>query len=105
MFWIVKSRCILTKLAAIRSSHRSDSVRKGVLRNFANFTGNTCARVSFFIKLQTSEPQACNFIKIETLAQVFSGEFCEISKNTSFKEHLWATVSVLFKNFLFCVGY
>ena len=26
--------------------------------------------------------QACNFIKIETLAQVFSSEFCEISKDT-----------------------
>ena len=29
-----------------------------------------------------SSPQACNFIKKETLAQVFSCEFCEISKNT-----------------------
>ena len=27
-------------------------------------------------------PQACNFIKKETLAQVFTSEFCEISKNT-----------------------
>ena len=27
-------------------------------------------------------PQACNFIKKETLAQVFSWEFCKISKNT-----------------------
>ena len=27
---------------------------------------------------------ACNFIKKETLAQVFSFEFCEISKNTFF---------------------
>ena len=27
---------------------------------------------------------ACNFIKKETLAQVFSCEFCEISKNTLF---------------------
>ena len=27
---------------------------------------------------------ACNFIKKETLAQVFPGEFCEISKNTFF---------------------
>ena len=27
-------------------------------------------------------PEACNFIKKETLAQVFSCEFCEISKNT-----------------------
>ena len=30
---------------------------------------------------------ACNFIKKETLAQVFSYEFCEISKNTFFTEH------------------
>ena len=28
--------------------------------------------------------EACNFIKKETLAQVFSCEFCEISKNTFF---------------------
>ena len=27
-------------------------------------------------------PQACNFIKKETLAQVFSCEFCEIAKDT-----------------------
>ena len=66
---------------------------------------NTCARVSFWIKLQASRSQACNFIKIETLAQVFSSEFCEISKNTFFTEHLWATVSMLFKNLPFCVGY
>ena len=26
-------------------------------------------------------PEACNFIKKETLAHVFSCEFCEISKN------------------------
>ena len=37
-----------------------------------------------------TRPQACNFIKKEILAQVFSGEFCEISKNTFFTEHLWA---------------
>ena len=29
-------------------------------------------------------PQVCNFIKKETLAQVFSREFCEISKNNFF---------------------
>ena len=44
----------------------------------------TYARVSFLIKLQ-----ACNFIKKETLAQMFSCEFCEIVKNTFFIEHLW----------------
>ena len=40
------------------------------------------------------EPQACNFIKKETLAQVFSCKFCENSKNTFFTEHIWATASV-----------
>ena len=39
----------------------------------------TPRRVSFLIKLQGS---ACSFINKETLAQVFSCEFCEISKNT-----------------------
>ena len=38
-------------------------------------------------------PQACNFIKKESLALVFSCEFCEISKSTSFTEHLWTTAS------------
>ena len=36
-----------------------------------------------------------NFIKKEILAQVFFCEFCEISKNAFFTEHLWATASVL----------
>ena len=41
--------------------------------------------------------QACNYIKKETLAQVFFCEFCEISKNTLFTEHLWTTASDLSK--------
>ena len=49
-----------------------------------NSQKNTCARVSFLIKLQ-----ACNFIKKETLAQVLSCEFWEISKNSFFTEHFW----------------
>ena len=40
------------------------------------------------------KPQACNFIKKETLAQVFFCEFCEIFKNTFFTEHLRTIVSV-----------
>ena len=36
-------------------------------------------------------PEAGNFIKKEALAQVFPCEFCEISKNTFFAEHLWVT--------------
>ena len=64
--------------AIYRGSHPEVFYKKGVLRNFAKFTGNTCARVSFLIKLQAS---ACNFIKKETLTQVFSCEFCKVSKN------------------------
>ena len=52
--------------------------RKFFLEISQNSQGNTCARVSSLIKLQGS---ACNFIKKETLAQVFSCEFCEIYKN------------------------
>ena len=56
------------------SSHHTCSIIKGVLRNFAKFTGK--------------------HLKKDTLGQVFSCEFCEISKNTFFKEHLWAAASV-----------
>ena len=40
------------------------------------------------------EGLACNLIKIETLAQVFSCEFSEISKSTFFKEYIWVTASI-----------
>ena len=38
-------------------------------------------------------PKACNFIKKETLAQLFSCKFCEISKDTLFYKNLWMTAS------------
>ena len=37
--------------------------------------------------------KACNFIKKDTSTQLFSCEYCEIFKNTSFEEHLWTSVS------------
>ena len=46
-----------------------------------NLQENTCARVSFLIKLQVSD---CNLIVKETLPHVFSYKFCKISKNTFF---------------------
>ena len=51
--------------------------------------------VSFLIKLQASA-SACYFIKKETLAQVFSYEFCKISENIFFTDHLWTTASFSF---------
>ena len=44
-----------------------------------NLQENTCARVSFLIRLQLKlKATARNFIKKETLVQVFCCEFCEI---------------------------
>ena len=53
-----------------------------------NSQGNMQAKVSFLIKLQV---ETCNFIKKETLAQVFPCEFFKIFKNNFFTEHLWTT--------------
>ena len=36
-------------------------------------------------------------LKKETVAQVFSCEFCKISTNTVFTEHLWATTYEVIK--------
>ena len=49
-------------------------VKKVFSEILQNSQENTCARASLLIK----------FIKIETLAQVFSCEFCEIFKNAFF---------------------
>ena len=69
-----------------RSSHRRCFVKKGVLRNLTKFTGKYLYQRDFLIKLQ-----ACNFVKTESLVQVFSCEFCEISKKTFFTEDLRET--------------
>ena len=62
-----------------RSSHQEVFCKKGVLRHFAKFTGKQLCQSLFFNK---AADQACNFIKKETLAQVFSSQFCKISKST-----------------------
>ena len=62
----------------VKSSRPEVSIKKVFLKTLQNSQENTCARVSFLIKLQ-AEACNCNFIKIETLAQVFSYEFFEIS--------------------------
>ena len=42
-----------------------------------------------FSKIHKKTPVAESFFNKETLGQVFSYEFCQISKNTFFIEHLW----------------
>ena len=69
------------------------SVRKDILRNFAKFTGkHPCQRLFFN---EVAGLRAATLLK-EALAQVFSCEFCEISKKNLFTEHFWVTASVFF---------
>ena len=60
-------------------------VRRLFLKVSQNSQENTIVRASFSIKLQAS---TCNFIEKETLAQVFSCEFCEILKKTFLTDNL-----------------
>ena len=56
--------------------------KKFILKNFAKFTGKHLCQGLFFNKVAGLRPHACNSIKKETPALVFSCEFCEISNNT-----------------------
>ena len=71
----------LLLLLIIRSSRTEVFCKKVILRNFKKFTGKHLCQSLFFNKVAGS---TYNFIKKETLEQVFSCEFCEISKNTFF---------------------
>ena len=53
---------------------------------YCKFTGKHQCQSIFLI-------QPSNFVKKESLAQLFSCEFCKISKNTFFTEHLYVTAS------------
>ena len=76
MLTISKVFKFLSTLPVCRSSRPEVLFKKGVLRNFAKFTEKHLCQ------------QACNFIKKESLAVVFSCEFCKICKNTFFTEQL-----------------
>ena len=69
------------KLTHFRSSYHRCSVKKAALKKFAKFTGIHLCQSLFLIMLQAD---AWNFIKKDTLAQVFSCEFCKIFGSTSF---------------------
>ena len=73
------------------------SVKKVFLKISQNSEENTCVRVSFSIKLP--DYQVCNFIRKETLPQVFSCEFYKIFKNTFFyRPPLVAASNISFLN-------
>ena len=80
---------------------QSCSTKKVFLKISQNSQVNTCARVSFLIKLQAWGLQ----LYYKTLAQVFSCEICEIFKNTLFKEYFWwLFLKISFLFFLFILS-
>ena len=83
----VRERMLKTEAVVQRCS-----IKKVFLKISQNPQENTCARVSFLIKLKAS---AYNFIKKMTLARVFSCEFCKIFNNTFSTEYLQTTASVV----------
>ena len=68
IYFLLRNRAY--RLVRSRSSCPEVFCKKGVLRNFAKFTGKHLCQRLFFKK------------------EVFSCEFCEISKNTFFTERL-----------------
>ena len=70
-------KCLIPK-AVVRRCF----LKRGILQNFAKFTGKQLCWSLFSIKLQTWRPPK------ETPIQAFSYEICEIFKNTFFTEHL-----------------
>ena len=78
----------------VRSSHWSWSVKIGVPKYFANFTGKHLCWSLFL----TEFPGLQLFKKVSP-TQVFSCGICENFKNTYFEENLWTTTSETCSNF------
>ena len=70
-----------TSLLQNKSSGPDVFCKKDFLKNLTKFTVKNLHQ-----SLQTLI-SACNFVQKETLAQIFSWEFCEMFKNTYFLEH------------------
>ena len=77
-----------------RSSRLEVFWQKGILKNFAKFTGKHLYGSLFFDKVTACN---CNFIKKGDSINLFSCEFCEI-----FKEHLFYRTSA---NGCFCTDW
>ena len=77
----------------LRKQTRTEAVvrRRSLKKAFWEISQNPQKHVS----------QACNFIKIESLAQVISCEFCEISKNTSGRLLLAIPLLLMFYYFFY----
>ena len=70
-----------------RSSHRSCSVKKGVLKNFAKFTGKHLCQCIFFIKVAGLRP--ATLLKMRLWHRCFPVNFVKFLRTPFFIEHLW----------------
>ena len=89
-FWffppkIMKGSCVFCCLSCISFNPTSH------LKNFAKLTGKHLRQSLLFNKVAGA---ACNFIKKETVAQVFPCQFCEFFRNNFLTEHLRVTSSL-----------
>ena len=82
---------------AYRSSHRGCSVTKGIIRNFAKFTGKHLSQSLFFYNAAGLE--TCNFIKKRLRHRCFPVNFAKFLR-TPFTKHLWITSSNSMKDSL-----
>ena len=80
--WRINCSKVVFKPWKYWSSHRRFSVKKGVLKHFAKFTGKDLCQSLCFHKVAGLRP--ATLLKTETLAQVFNCEFCDIFMNTFF---------------------
>ena len=81
----------MCQIEVFRSSHRRCSVRKGVLRNFAKFTGKHLCQGFLFNKVAGLVAKQLYWNR--TSAWVFRCKFAAYFEDTFSQEHLWMTAS------------
>ena len=86
-YWTAGSSVKSISGITCRGSHRRCSVRKNVLKNFAKFAGKHLCQSLFFNKVTRLRP--ATLLKKGLWHRCFPMNFCKISKNNFFTEHLW----------------
>ena len=84
-----QTRPILTNTRSSRSSHQRCSLRKGVLINFAVFTGKHLCQSLFFNEITGLSP--ATLLKKRLWHRCFPVNFAKFLRTLFFTEHLWAT--------------
>ena len=78
-----------------RSNHHRCSIKIGVLKNFAKFSGKQLSQSLFFNKVAGLGSTTLLKNRLWHRLCFFSCKFCEIFKNTFFIEYLWTNASLV----------